>query len=83
MVKAHSKAKGVLTFVPLPKIDEIFGKLQGSQIFSTFDMCSGYYHLELSAEAQAITVFVLGGPRGGKLQFKVCPFGLSQAPAYF
>ena len=83
VVKAHSKAKGVLTFVPLPKIDEIFGKLQGSQIFSTFDMRSGYYHLELSAEAQAKTAFVLGGPRGGKWEFKVCPFGLSQAPAYF
>ena len=83
VVKAHSKAKGVLTFVPLLKIDEIFGKLQGSQIFSTFDMRSGYYHLELSAEAQAKTAFVLGGPRGGKWEFKVCPFGLSQAPAYF
>ena len=30
VVKAHSKAKGVLTFVPLPKIDEIFAKSKGS-----------------------------------------------------
>ena len=64
VVKAHSKAKGVLTFVPLPKIDEIFAKLKGSQIYSTFDMRSGYYHLELSKEAQAKTAFVIGGPMG-------------------
>ncbi|MCG8623453.1 MAG: retroviral-like aspartic protease family protein, partial [Proteobacteria bacterium] len=83
VVKAHSKAKGILTFVPLPKIDEIFAQLQGSKVYSTFDMRSGYYHLELSKEAQAKTAFVIGGPVGGKWEFKVCPFGLTQAPAYF
>ena len=25
----------------------------------------------------------MGGPQGGKYEFKRCPFGLSQAPAYF
>ena len=83
VVKAHSKAKGVLTFVPLPEIDEIFAKLKGSQLYSTFDMRSGYYHLELSKEAQAKTAFVIGRPIGRKCEFKVCPFGLTQAPAYF
>ena len=38
--KAHFKAKGVLTLVPLPKIDEIYAKLEGSTIYSTFDMRS-------------------------------------------
>ena len=38
--KLGSKAKGVLTLVPLPKI-EIYAKLKGSFIFSTFDMRSG------------------------------------------
>ena len=81
--KAHSKAKGVLTLVPLPKIDEIYAKLEGSTIYSTFDMRSGYYHLELSPESQPKSAFVIGGLKGGKWEFKRCPFGLTQAPAYF
>ena len=43
--KAFSKAKGVLTLVPLPKIDKIYARLKGSNIYSTFDMRSGYYHI--------------------------------------
>ena len=81
--KAHSKAKGVLTLVPLPKIDKIYAKLEGSTIYSMFDMRSGYYHLELSQESQPKSAFVIGGPKGGKWEFKRCPFGLTQAPAYF
>ena len=43
--KKFSKAKGILTLVPLPKIDEIYARLKGSNIYSTFDMRSGYYHM--------------------------------------
>ena len=46
-------------------------------------MRSGYYHLELTLESQSKSAFVVGGPRGGKWEFKGCPFGLTQAPAYF
>ena len=45
--KAFSKAKGILTLVPLPKIDEIYARLKGSRIYSTFEMRSGYYHMVL------------------------------------
>ena len=72
--KVHLRAKGVLTLVPLPKIDEIYAKLEGSIIYSTFDMRSGYYHLEPSQESQPKPVFVVGGPKGGKWEFKRCPF---------
>ena len=81
--KAHTNAKGILTLVPIPKIDEIYAKLEGSTVYSTFDMRSGYYHLELTPESQAKSAFVVGGPKGGKWEFKRCPFGLTQAPAYF
>ena len=81
--KAHTKAKGILTLVPIPKIDEIYAKLEGSTVYSTFDMRSGYYHLELTTESQPKSAFVVGGPKGGKWEFKRCPFGLTQAPAYF
>ena len=46
-------------------------------------MRSGYFHIELSEEAEPKTAFVPGGPHGSKYQFNRCPFGLSQAPAYF
>ena len=78
--KAFSKAKGVLTLVPLPKIDEIYARLKGSNIYSTFDMRSGYYHMVLSEESRPKSAFVSSF---GKWEFKRCPFGLAQAPAYF
>ena len=78
--KAHSKAKGVLTLVPLPQIDHIYARLRGSKIFSTFDLRSGYHHMALSLEARAKSAFVT--PMD-KFEFSRCPFGLSQAPAYF
>ena len=78
--KAHSKAKGVLTLVPLPQIDHIYARLRGSKIFSTFDLRSGYHHMALSLEARAKSAFVT--PMD-KFEFTRCPFGLSQDPAYF
>ena len=81
--KAHSKAKGILSLVPLPKIDEIYAQLKGSKVYSAIDMRSGYFHLGLSEDAKPKTAFVPGGPHGAKYEFNRCPFGLSQAPAYF
>ena len=39
--------------------------------------------LSLSQESQPKSAFVIGGLKGGKWEFKRCPFGLTQAPAYF
>ena len=77
---AFSKAKGILTVVPLPKIEENYAQLKGSRIYSTFDMRSGYYHMVLSEEARLKAAFVSSY---GKREFKRCPFGFAQAPAYF
>ena len=79
MQKAHSKAKGVLTLVPLPQIDHIYARMRGSKIFSTFDLRSGYHHMALSLEARAKSAFVT--PMD-KFEFTRCPFGLSQPFAF-
>ena len=75
--KVGSNAKGVLTLVPLPKIDEIYAKLKGYSVYSTFDMRSGYYHVGLSAEshdkyqkphvlvAKLFTIFIYKDPAQG------------------
>ena len=72
--KAFSKAKGVLTLVPLPKIDEIYAILKGSIIYSTFDMRSVYYHMVLSEKSRPKSAFVSSF---GKWEFKRCPFELA------
>ena len=66
--------------VPLQKIDEIYARLKGSNIYSTFDMRSGYYHMALSEQSRPKSAFVSSF---GKWELKRCPFGLAQAPAYF
>ena len=43
-------------------------------------MRSGYYHMAPSERAGPKTAFVSGY---GKWEFKRCPFGLAQVPAYF
>ena len=47
VVKVDSKAKGNLTLHQLPKIDELYAKLNGANFFSALDLTSGYYHIEL------------------------------------
>ncbi len=78
--KAHSKAQGVLSLVPLPKIDELYARLKGSSVYSTLDCMQGYHHIGLSEEAQRKSAFVT--PLG-KFEYHKTPFGLAQAPAYF
>ncbi len=75
-----TKAKGVLTFVPLPRIDDLLGQLRGTTVFSALDVTMGYHHMGLTPDAQQKTAFTT--PLG-KFKFNKCPFGLAQAPAYF
>ena len=77
---ADSETGGNISLVPLPKIDEMYGRLKGAKYFTTLDLQSGYYHIGLSEGSKAKTAFVTPF---GKYQFEVVPFGLAQAPAYF
>ena len=78
--KADSKAKEVLTLVPLPKNDEMYATLAGLSIYSTLDLRSGYYHVALSEDSQKKSAFVTPME---KFEFRKVPFGLAQAPTYF
>ena len=77
---ADLETGGNISLVPLPEIDEMYGRLQGAKVFTTLDLRSGYYHISLSESSKAKTAFVI---LFGKYQFKAVPFGLAQVPAYF
>ena len=78
--KGYSKAKGVLTLIPLPKIDQLYARLKGAKYFTNLDMRAAYHHIGLSSTAQKKSAFVTPF---GKYEYKKVPFGLAQAPAYF
>ena len=54
---ADSETGGNISLVPLPKFDEMYGRLQGAKIFTTLDLRSGYYHIGLSENSKAKTAF--------------------------
>lgn len=65
---------------PLPRIEDALSRLEGSRYFSIMDMQSGYWQVEVRPEDREKTVFITPD---GLYQFKVMPFGLSNAPATF
>ncbi|KAL7844430.1 hypothetical protein SRHO_G00229690 [Serrasalmus rhombeus] len=65
---------------PLPRIDDAVDKVAGSSWFSSLDLRSGYWQVELTPEAREKTAFTLGV---GLWQFRVMAFGLRNAPATF
>ena len=65
---------------PLPNINDCIDALSGSGWFSTLDLASGYWQVEMSEESKPLTAFVT---HKGLYQFKVLPFGLTNAPAEF
>ena len=73
-IKRTDKLTGCLLLYPLPKIDEMFAKLNGVRIFSTIDLRSGYYHIGLTEKSRPKSAFVV--PMG-KFEFLRTPFSLS------
>lgn len=65
---------------PLPRIDDSINALSGSCWFSTLDLASGYWQVEVEEKDRPKTAFTT---RSGLYQFTVMPFGLCNAPATF
>ena len=65
---------------PMPKVKDIFSKLNGATYFTTLDLCAGYHHIPLDNSSIPKTAF---NSPFRKYEYVKVPFGLAQAPAYF
>ena len=75
----NNNSKVISTF-PLPKIQELLGRLNNCKYFSSLDLHSGYYHISLTEEAKKKTAFVTSD---GKYQWNIVLFGLATAISTF
>ena len=73
--------KVMRTFIwSMPKMEDIFSKVNCAKYFSTLDLQAGYHHIPLDEASIPKTAF--SSPFGNYEYIKV-PLGLEKAPAYF
>jgi hypothetical protein len=65
---------------PLPKIRDILNNFKGASYFTTLDLASGFYQVEMKPEHRELTAFTT---EFGNFEFLVMPFGLMNAPLTF
>ena len=65
---------------PMPKVEDIFSKLNEATYFTTLDLQAGYHHIPLDKPSIPKTAF---NSSFRKFEYVKVPFGLAEAPAYF
>ncbi|UYV60360.1 K02A2.6-like [Cordylochernes scorpioides] len=65
---------------PLPRIDDALDCLREARMYSTMDLKTGYWQIEIDEEDREKTAFITPD---GLFEFKVMPFGLCNAPRTF
>ena len=65
---------------PIPKVEDLFAKLQGGVVFTKLDMSQAYQQLSLDEESKQ---YVVVNTHKGLYRFNRLPFGVSSAPGIF
>ena len=65
---------------PMPRIDDVLDLLVGQKFFSTLDMASGYWQIEIDEQSKAKTAFIV---QNHVYEWNRLAFGLKNAPGTF
>lgn len=65
---------------PLPRMDDCLDSMSGANLFSTLDLQSGYWQIEVKESDRPKTAFIT---RSGLYEYQTLPFGLCSAPSTF